>query len=138
MVKIYVHHPAPLNLQTKCYTILKIVNETCAWFFYVVLTGCKNSKHTLVSNFIFTAIITWIACSLKFIINIIIIFLQARSNYDCGDVNGGRSCATWAKGLTMTSIGIGVALYIIIIILYATILRTEEDFLNKTYTDGYW
>lgn len=89
------------------------------------------------NDWLIPAILSTLFCCPIVGICAIVAAVNARSNYDCGDVNGGRSCATWAKGLTMTSIGIGVALYIIIIILYATILRTEEDFLNKTYTDGY-
>lgn len=60
-----------------------------------------------------------------------------RSNYDCGDVSGGRFSVVWVKGLILIFIGIGVVIIIFLIILYAIVWKIEEDLWYKIYNDGY-
>lgn len=61
-----------------------------------------------------------------------------RSNYDCGDVSGGRFSVVWVKGLILIFIGIGVVCYIFIIILYVIVLKSEEDIINNYgYNNNY-
>lgn len=60
-----------------------------------------------------------------------------RSNYDCGDVSGGRFSVVWVKGLILIFIGIGVVIIIFFIILYVIVWKIEEDLWYKIYNDGY-
>lgn len=62
-----------------------------------------------------------------------------RSNYDCGDISGGRLSVSWVKGLILIFIGIGVVCYIFIIVLYVIVLKSEEDIINNYgYNNNYW
>nr|XP_011412627.3 proline rich transmembrane protein 1B [Crassostrea gigas] len=90
------------------------------------------------NDWLVPAILSFFFCCPLVGICAIVAAVNARSNYDCGDTSGGRSSASWAKGLTLTSIGIGVACYILIIVLYATVLKSEEDIINNYgYNNNY-
>ncbi|XP_061196964.1 proline-rich transmembrane protein 1-like isoform X3 [Saccostrea echinata] len=68
----------------------------------------------------------------------IVAAVNARARFDVGDYEGGRSSASWAKGLTLTSLGVGILSVIIIIILYVVVLKEAENELHGFTTQKPW
>ena len=55
-----------------------------------------------------------------------ILLLQARSAHDSGDYNGERTATQWAKGLTITSIVLGILTVVVVVVLFVTVISVAS------------
>ncbi|XP_061180252.1 proline-rich transmembrane protein 1-like [Saccostrea echinata] len=66
--------------------------------------------------------------------------VNARARFDVGDYEGGRSSASLAKGLTFTSLGVGILSAVVFIVLYVVLWKETENKINgyTTITTPPW